>query len=466
MRARSSGVAGNPMLIGAATILVVLVAVFLAYNANSGLPFVPTYRLKVDVPSGANLVPGNDVRIGGARVGAISDIGVKALPDGRNLATLTLKLDKAVQPLPKDSTVLVRPKSLLGLKYVEITRGTAKQGFADGATVPVAASRPPQVEFDELINTFDAKTRRAMAANTTGFGTALAGRGESVNEAIGALKPLLGDIVPVARYLRSPDTGLVPFVQALGRTARIVAPVAGRQARLFVNLDRTFGALAEVARPYLQDTIQEGPATLDQGVRSFRHERPFLANSTGLMRELRPGVRSLRSAAPVLSDALGYGRSTLARTPALNRRLQDVLTSLQDFAQDPIVPRGVNDLTDAVTTLRPTLDYLAPAQTTCNYVSDFFRNVSDLLSDGDTSGTWQRFIIVATPQGPNNEGSPSSRPADGPTVDNHLHVNPYPNTAAPGQPHECEAANEPYAKGQTTIGNVPGTQPASTDGRP
>ena len=31
------------MLIGAATTLVVIVAVFLAYNANNGLPFVPTY---------------------------------------------------------------------------------------------------------------------------------------------------------------------------------------------------------------------------------------------------------------------------------------------------------------------------------------------------------------------------------------------------------------------------------------
>lgn len=466
MRGRSSAITGNPVLIGAATILIVLVAVFLAYNANSGLPFVPTYQLKVDVPSGANLVAGNDVRIGGARVGAISDIGVKAQPDGRDIATLTLKLDKAVQPLPKDSTVLVRPKSLLGLKYVEITRGSSRDGFEDGATVPLAASRPPQVEFDELIDTFDAKTRRAIGANTTGFGTALAGRGASINEAIGALRPLLTQIIPVARYLRSPDTGLVRFVQAVGRTARIVAPAAEQQAELFVNLQRTFGALAEVARPYLQETIQQGPATLDQGVRSFRHQRPFLANSTGLMRELRPGVRSLRSAAPVLSDALGYGRSTLGRTPALNRRLEDVLRTLQDFAQDPIVPRGVHDLTDAVTTLRPTLDHLAPAQTTCNYVADFFRNVSDLLSDGDASGTWQRFIIVATPPGPNNEGSPASAPANGPSAANHLHVNPYPNTASPGQPRECEAANETFVKGRTVIGNVPGTQQASTDGRP
>ena len=80
----------------------------------------------------------------------------------------------------------------------------------------------------------------------------------------------------------------------------------------------------------------------------------------------------------------------------------------------------------------PVLDFLAPTQTVCNYVTLFFRNISSLLSEGDKNGTWQRFIIVTTPQGPNNEGGPSSGPANGPTVDNHLHTNPYPNTAAPG----------------------------------
>src|SRR5207237_8999656 len=73
-RRRSASIAANPVLIGAATTLVVLVAVFLAYNANNGLPFVPTYQLKAEVPSATNLVKGNDVRIGGARVGVVDAI--------------------------------------------------------------------------------------------------------------------------------------------------------------------------------------------------------------------------------------------------------------------------------------------------------------------------------------------------------------------------------------------------------
>jgi hypothetical protein len=128
-----------------------------------------------------------------------------------------------------------------------------------------------------------------------------------------------------------------------------------------------------------------------------------------------------------------------------------------------MVPRGLKATTTALKTLNPTLAYLTPAQTQCNYITLFFRNVASHLSEGDRNGTWQRFIIVPTPQGPNNEGSPSSGPANGPTEANHLHANPYPNAAAPGQPKECEAGNEHYLAGQTVIGNPPGKQSATTE---
>jgi hypothetical protein len=42
--------------------------------------------------------------------------------------------------------------------------------------------------------------------------------------------------------------------------------------------------------------------------------------------------------------------------------------------------------------------------------------IESVLSDGDANGTWQRFIIISAPQGPNSEGGPSSRPADGPPM--------------------------------------------------
>jgi virulence factor Mce-like protein len=464
MRGRGS-VAGNPVLIGAATVLVVLVAVFLAYNANQGLPFVPTYSLKAEVPSAANLVRGNEVRFGGTRVGSVDKIEVERRDDGTSIAVLGLKLERSVSPLPTDSTVIIRARSALGLKYVELTRGSSDEGFEDGDTIPLAQATPAPVEFDEFLNMFDDSTRDAAATNLQGFGDAFAGRGESINQAIGALRPLLRDIIPVARNLSSPETNLRRFVRALADTAAIVAPAAEAQAELFVNLDITFAALRRVA-PFIQESITEGPATLETGIADFPVQRPFLANTEGLFRELRPGARALRTAAPDLADALDFGTPVLERSPAFNRRLASLLTELQAFSEDPQVPRGIRRVTSTLRTLDPTLRYLAPAQTTCNYIALWFRNIASLLSEGDANGTWQRFIIVATPLGPNNEGGPSSAPADGPTLENHLHANPYPNTAAPGQPKECEAGNEPYVQGRTVTSNPPGTQQAATEGKP
>src|SRR3954466_6810953 len=128
MRTRGgSGIAGNPVLIGAATVLVIIVAVFLSYNANQGLPFVPTYSVSAEVPSASELVVGNDVKIGGSRVGAVDSIEPKTLASGRVVAVLGLKLDKDAGPLPKDTTLMVRERSAFGLKYVQITRGSSAQ---------------------------------------------------------------------------------------------------------------------------------------------------------------------------------------------------------------------------------------------------------------------------------------------------------------------------------------------------
>jgi virulence factor Mce-like protein len=459
---------GSPVLVGAITLLVAIVAVFLSYNANSGLPFVPTYDLKAQFDNAANLVVGNDVRIGGQRVGAISEITpVPGDGDSPPTAEVQMKLEKIVDPLPKDSTMIIRPRSALGLKYIEITPGDSEEGFAAGDTIPDSQAKPKPVEIDDVFNTFDVKARRGSQRSLDGLGTALAGRGDDINEAIVDLRPLLTYLQPVARNLADPDTQLARFFQSLERAAAEVAPVADQQASLFVNLDTTFTALASVARPFIQQSISNSPPSEDAAIRGFPQQRPFLRNSTALFRELKPGVKVLPTSAPVLADALEIGTRTLARTPAFNADLEDVFIALKNFAEEPLVRPGIQRLNDTVESLRPTLKFLTPAQTVCNYATLWFRNVSSLLSVGDQNGTWQRFIIIATPQGPNNEGGPSSKPANGggPDQGNFLHANSYPNTAAPGQTRECEAGNEIYNVGKQSIGNVPGNQGTETDGQ-
>ena len=73
-RRRDPSVLGSPILVGALTVLVVIVAVALAYNANTGLPFVPSYNLHVQAANASELQKGDDVNMGGALVGLVSSV--------------------------------------------------------------------------------------------------------------------------------------------------------------------------------------------------------------------------------------------------------------------------------------------------------------------------------------------------------------------------------------------------------
>jgi phospholipid/cholesterol/gamma-HCH transport system substrate-binding protein len=483
MRTRSGpSLAASPVLVGAVTVLVTIVAVFLSYNANTGLPFVPTYDLKANLPNAAQLVKGFEVRIGGARVGQVSKIEAKRREDGSTYAQITMKLDKDIEPLRSDTTLLVRPRSAIGLKYVQLSPGRHGKALESGTIIPVRQAKPQVVELDDFLNMFDDKARVGSRNSLTGYGGGLAGRGSAINTAIPGLIPLLKDLEPVAANLADRRTKLGRLFTALNDAAREAAPVAETQASLFVNLDTTFTALASVARPFIQESITEGPPTEQVTIHDFPLQRPFLRNNAAFFRELRPGVATLPHSAPILASAFEAGTQNLPKTPPINAKLADTFDALADFSEDPMVRTGVQQLTRLSSSLKPTLRFLAPVQTTCNYATLFFRNAASLLSDGDNNGTWQRFIIVPvggvtdqnSPQfgavEPNNELGPSTGPANGPSDFNHLHSNPYPNTASPGQTRECEAGNEHYDQtvGQTLIGTSqtggqPGNQGTDTE---
>ena len=73
-RSAAGDVFDNPILVGTITLLIVVVAVYLSYIAENGLPFVRTYNINVDVQNGSELVKNADVRVGGARVGQVLKI--------------------------------------------------------------------------------------------------------------------------------------------------------------------------------------------------------------------------------------------------------------------------------------------------------------------------------------------------------------------------------------------------------
>jgi len=466
MRNRSGigGVASNPVLVGAVTVLVVIVAVFLAYNANNGLPFVTTYDLQARVPNANALVKNNEVRVGGVRVGVVREVVPVQLENGDAAAELTLTLDQSVEPLPVDSTITIRPKSALGLKFLQLTPGDSSDTFAAGDTIPLAAYTPEPVDIDQFFDMFDEPTRQGIRRAQAGFGNALAGRGPQLNEAFGALRNLVVNSQATLRTIAAPSTDFAGFWEALEDLSATVAPVAETQASMFVALDRTFAAFARVARPYIQETIEKGPRTLDAVNADFPAIRPFFRSSARFFTALKPGAKALGETSPVIAAALHAGVPALNASPVLNNQLLPTAEALVAFQEAPGVFNGLDLLIDTNNVLKPSLRFLAPSQTECNYWTLTFRNVANAASQGNSNGTWLNFISFAPPEGPNSESGQAASPANGPERANHLHFNPYPQTAAPGQSRGCEAGNEKYVPGKTVIGNAPETWGTTTGG--
>ncbi|HYI98845.1 MAG TPA: MlaD family protein [Thermoleophilaceae bacterium] len=471
-RPGSSVLGSSPVLVGAVTVIVTMVAVFLSYNANEGLPFVPTYDLTADVPDANGLVRGNEVRMGGSRVGVVTDIETAPKDNGDVTAHLTLALDERIIPLPKDSTIIVRPRSALGLKYVEVTRGRSERGYPENSTIPRSASKVETQEIDDFFNMFDDPTREGARTNSETVGAGFAGRGEALNRTFAELGPLVEKLEPVMRNIAAPRTGFDRLFPALEQAASQVAPIAETQAAVWVALDTTFASWESVSDS-LQDTISEGPPALDTATRELPRQRPFLADSEELFRRFRPAFASLAAAAPGLATAFRAGEPALRRSPALNRRLTRTLATLDRLGDDPRVPSALNRLTRTATLLQPTLAFITPAQSTCNYGTLFFRNVASMTSESDIIGSMLRIAPMSLPITAGSEGGPAATPANGPPGfpagttflkqklyrDSFLHSNPYPYTAAPGQPQECEAGNEGYStatgngENQLAIGN-------------
>jgi len=457
-RRGSASIVANPVLVGAVTTLVVVVAVFLAYNANAGLPFVPTSELKVEVDNGANLVKGNEVREGGFRIGVVEELEPVTLASGKTVALAKLKLDKKVGAIPVDSTAKVRPRSALGLKYVELNKGASKRTFRDGDTIPVDQTNVP-VQFDDIFRIFDEPTRVASAQNLDIFGNAFTGRGTALNETIETLPPLFTYLEPVARVLADRRTELGRFFSELGDAARIVAPLAAQQSQFFTDAAITFEAFSRDPEA-LKATIQKSPSTLAVGTESFRVQRPFLADVADFSRDLRGAARELRVALPDLNLALETGTPVLRRSVELNDKLQEVLRALRDLVEDPATNQALRGLTVTVNTLNPTLRFLGPYQTVCNGWNYLWTFLGEHISESDATGTAQRALLSSTGRQTNDlAGIGATAPANaegytGPAVRGDpavFHGQPYGAAINDDGTADCENGQRGYPAGPLSV---------------
>jgi virulence factor Mce-like protein len=465
MNRRPNQFAAHRMFLGGLALVVMVIAVFVAFRSTRGIPLVPRYNLTVRVANAAQLTGGADVTIAGVRVGLVTDVKPVAVPGKQPEAQIDLALDPKYEPLSADSVFSIEQSGSLGRKEVAIQPGVSNQTLSDGAAVPISTESKPTVDIDQVLDAFDQGARNGTRESFEALGLGSAGRGADLNAALQHLPRTLSTVAPAMHVFAAPSTELGNFTSALHGWAAELAPASRSIPGLTTDLNSTFQAFDSTSRPYLQDFIAKSPDFLSTVTRTARRTRPLLKASTKLFSTLEPGTATLPETAGPLADAVTAGARNFKLVPRLSSRAATAIQNVADFGQSTPVEPGLSRLTEFVGALQPLVGFLAPAENTCQYVSLLARNLSSLVSEPIATGTSVRAGGVVTGVARNSERGPSSAISEvkaakalGP-----VHSNPYPNTAAPNQDPECEAGHEPYITTHPEIGNAPGLQPAKTE---
>jgi phospholipid/cholesterol/gamma-HCH transport system substrate-binding protein len=125
------------------------------------------------------LIEGDDVRMAGVRVGRVEK---RELKDGRAYVTFTVSGDQAVYA---DSRAEINFLNLIGQRYVDITRGSARHRLPPGATIPVSRTSPG-LDLTALFNAFKPLFDLLRPADVNKLATqitaVLQGQGPTIND--------------------------------------------------------------------------------------------------------------------------------------------------------------------------------------------------------------------------------------------------------------------------------------------
>ena len=451
-QARSAGgglraLANDPVLVGAIALLVGAIAVFLSYNANSGLPFVPAYQISINVPDAAELTKSSDVRVGGARVGQVITITAETPAHGKPYARVKVKLQPSTK-VPVDTVTEVKPRSILGAKYLALEFGHSKRTVPAGGVLRLSTSKAP-VELSDAFNVFGDQTRQGVQNVITDLGDVTAGRGTAFSEAISSLGQAMPGLERVLRATVSPRTNLSRFISGAAEVTSALAPQSAAIVSLIDRATSTLRAI-DAAGNALGQTVEALPSTEAQAPTTLTHLTPVLADAASLAREIRPATAILPASSRKFAASLVGSLGPLRSQPtALADVFSATLRGIDGLAAfRPFVKQDFGSLFLTTTILGASLKSIMPAQMNCDVAGLWTRNLSSTVSEGDSAGTWIPFYPILQ----------LSEMFQAPKASSTLHANFYPNENA----GECESGNEPFSGGQH-IGNPAGAQSNHVD---
>lgn len=370
--------------LGASAVLAGAGLAWVGINAPNSIPGRSYYTVSAELSEADNLTSHSQVRIAGRLVGQVLKPRVR---DGR--AVVDLQLEGSLKPLRSDTVLRVRPRSPIGVRFVELVPGRLGRPLAEGAVIP-ARQTSAALALDTILGTLDAPTRARTRELVRALGAGFADRGNDLNAALEAAPDALRSGAGVARAIASRPGAVRGFVQGTGAAADAADPVREDIARGFDPGARALAPFGdesdEIAR-----TLTIAPGALRGTQAGLAATSPLLRETAGLARDALPALRatpaSLTSTAALLRDGR-VGIRGLDRTLALLRDAVDPALTLLDTV-DPALPKIDGATVDAL----PLVRELAPRR--CDLLL-MLRNFESMLGWGSAAGNYLRLKLLGS----------------------------------------------------------------------
>jgi phospholipid/cholesterol/gamma-HCH transport system substrate-binding protein len=299
-------------------------------------------RMYVDLENAQAVTPGQgqSVQVAGVKIGTIASA---KLEEGRARVALDLEpVNKGL--VRKDAKAMLRPRTPLKDMYIQILPGTRDAGAAPEDHVIPLQNTSTDVDFDEVLSTFDQRTRDYLTLLVEGAGTGLEGRGKDLAEVFRRFGPTVRDLRRVNEAVGQEERSLRRLVTSIADLNSELAKDPEALSQLVDASAATFTAIAS-EDDRLRETLDELPPTLRQARTTLDDVRPFARELGPATRALTPAVRALdaaneevrpfaRRARPVVRDEIRpFARAARPLVAELAPAARDVSATLPELTR-------------------------------------------------------------------------------------------------------------------------------------
>src|SRR3954465_136336 len=320
---------GRVAAIAAVVAAVVLVGFIIFGGASGG------YTVKAYFQNGNQLVKGNQVELNGTPIGSVKDLAIT--PNGQ--AQVTIGVEGKYAPLPSGVHATIRQASQSGIanRYVELQfppSNSSQQKIPSGGAI-TADKTTTSVDLDELFNTLDPPTRKALQEFFKGQAASLKGKGAMQNVAFQYLNPALSTSRRLFNELNRDTPTLERFITNSDRLVTTLAQRRDDLSALIENLNTTMGAIGS-QKVALADALQRLPDFMRRSNTTFVNLRAALNDVDPLVNASKPVAKKLNPFLDQLQPLLHDLKPTVADLRSIVRR-----------------PGAANDLTELTRSFGP-----------------------------------------------------------------------------------------------------------------